>query len=179
MNDEQQAEQQQKKLGLGMIVGMWIVMLLLLTAFFAHWEDKQHNPNQQVMTVTENGVREVVLQRNNRSHYITDGRINGRDVVFMLDTGATDISIPERLAEQLGLKKGPRIMFETANGVAQGYLTRLESVAIGDIELHNIRASINPNVGDMEVLLGMSFLKHVEFTQRGDTLTLRQYLTEP
>jgi aspartyl protease family protein len=41
--------------------------------------------------------------------------------------------------------------------------------------LQQVRASINPNMQGNEVLLGMSFLKHLEFTQRGDSLTLRQY----
>jgi aspartyl protease family protein len=51
----------------------------------------------------------------------------------------------------------------------------LEKVSIGDISLEGVRASINPNVRDMDILLGMSFLKNLEFTQRGNTLILRQY----
>ena len=96
-------------------------------------------------------------------------------MTFMLDTGATDISVPQQLADELGLKKGARILFQTANGKSWGYSTVLDSVAIGNIELNNVRASINPNVSDLDILLGMTFLKHLEFTQRGESLTLRQY----
>ena len=170
------AQQKQKKLGLGMIIAMWAVVLFMLTGLFDKVDDHQRNPNQNVVTnVSVDGVREVVLQRNRQSHYVTSGDINGYEVEFMVDTGASDISIPLHVAEQIGLEKGPKIMFSTANGVAYGYATRLDSVAIGDIRLYNIRASINPNVGDMEILLGMSFLKHIEFTHSGNTLTLRQY----
>ena len=48
-------------------------------------------------------------------------------------------------------------------------------VAIGPIELSTVKASINPNMLGNEILLGMSFLKHLELLQRGDKLTLRQY----
>jgi aspartyl protease family protein len=65
--------------------------------------------------------------------------------------------------------------FYTANGVARGYGTEVREVRIGDIALHDLPASINPNVHDDIVLLGMSFLKKIEFTQRDDTLILRQY----
>ena len=47
--------------------------------------------------------------------------------------------------------------------------------ASGDISLQNVRATINPGYKSNQILLGMSFLKHLEFSQRGDTLTLRQY----
>jgi aspartyl protease family protein len=79
------------------------------------------------------------------------------------------------MAEKLGLRRGPAQQYNTANGVITGYLTRLNSVRLGDIELHDIRASINPRDQGDELLLGMSFLRELEFTQRGDTLTIRQY----
>lgn len=62
---------------------------------------------------------------------------------------------------------------QTANGNSIGYLTRLDSVALGPIELQGVQASINPGMNTDEVLLGMSFLKQVDFSQEGDTLHLR------
>lgn len=165
-----------RRFGVWMVIGMWIIVLWLLTAFFSEWYEREHNPNRNIATmVTDDGVRKVVLQRNRKGHYVSSGYINGQPVTFMLDTGASDISIPAGLARQLGLKKGAPLYFNTANGTIIGYSTSLNSVSIGDITLNTVRASINPNVGDMDVLLGMTFLKHLEFTQRGDTLTLRQY----
>ena len=172
-------ETQSRRMGLWMVVAMWLLVLWLLASFFANWFEKEHNPNQNfASTMTSDGVKEVVLQRNRRGHYVTPGMINDKQVVFMLDTGATDISVPLHLAEELGLKKGPRIVFQTAAGQSWGYGTVLDSVSIGNIELNNVRASINPNVADLDILLGMTFLKHLEFTQRGDSLTLRQYPTK-
>ncbi|MGD8566771.1 MAG: TIGR02281 family clan AA aspartic protease [Gammaproteobacteria bacterium] len=167
---------QTKRFGVWMVIGMWIIVLWLLTGFFSKLYEHEHNPNRNIATmVTDGGVREVVLQRNRKGHYVSSGDINGQPVTFMLDTGASDISIPARVASRLGLKKGAPLYFNTANGTVIGYSTVLNSVSIGDIALNNVRASINPNVSDMDILLGMSFLKHLEFTQRGDTLTLRQY----
>jgi aspartyl protease family protein len=53
-------------------------------------------------------------------------------------------------------------------------MATLDSVSVGDIELRGVRAGITPGLKTDEVLLGMSFLKHIEFTQRGDMLILRQ-----
>ncbi|HEY5603977.1 MAG TPA: TIGR02281 family clan AA aspartic protease [Gammaproteobacteria bacterium] len=165
-----------KRIGVWMVAAAWIVLLWLLTMFIGKWSEREYNPNQNVANMlTDEGAREVVLQRNRSGHYVTSGFINNKPVTFMLDTGATDISIPGRLADELGLERGATIYFQTANGPAAGYATMVDSVAIGHIQLNKVRASINPNVKDLDILLGMTFLKHLEFTQRGNTLTLRQH----
>lgn len=175
MDPNHSAENQPRKMGLWMVIAMWMIVLWLFTAFFAKWYEHEHNPNQNFASaITADGVREVVLQRNRQGHYVSSGYINDKRVTFMLDTGASDISIPLPIADELGLQRGVQIRYQTANGPAWGYSTVLDSVAIGNIELNDVRASINPNVNDLDILLGMTFLKHLEFTQRGDTLTLRQ-----
>jgi len=119
-------------------------------------------------------VRELTLQRNRFGHYVASGNINDTPVVFLLDTGASDVSVPENLARQIGLKRGRPMMYQTANGTITVFATRLDKVDLGGIVLRQVRASINPNMQGNEVLLGMSFLKHLEFSQRGNTLVLRQ-----
>lgn len=176
MTENSKAQDSSRKLGVGMVVAMWVVVLALLTAYFTHWQNEQFNPNRTLHnTADTSGVREVVLKRNRFGHYVATGAINGVPVVFMLDTGATDISIPQAVAEQLGLERGPVVYYQTANGDAKAYLTRLDNVSLGAITLQEVRAHINPNFQSDEVLLGMTFLKHLELTQQGDTLTLRQY----
>jgi len=63
----------------------------------------------------------------------------------------------------------------TANGTITVHNTTLATLSIGNITLSNVSASINPAMHDLEILLGMSALKDIEFTQRGDQLTLKQY----
>jgi len=159
-----------------MIIVAWVLLLAILAAYFQAELDQQRNPNREVVARTaDDGASEVVLERNRAGHYVSSGLVNGQRVEFMLDTGATDVSIPERVAARLGLEKGAPVRYRTANGEITAWLTRLDSVAIGPIELRDVRASINPGQRDGQVLLGMSVLKRLEFTQRGDTLILRPY----
>jgi aspartyl protease family protein len=164
-----------QKIGKGMWIAMWLLVLAMLTWFFNGALERQRNPNASPETRTDNLVSEVVLQRNRQGHYVATGLINAFPVEFLLDTGATDVSVPAGLASKLGLKKGARVIFQTANGTVAGHMTGLDHVQLGDIRLDGIRASINPGMQGESVLLGMSFLKHLEFTQRGDQLILRQY----
>ncbi len=168
--------QQTKRMGLGMQVLFWIALMTVLMLYFGDVLDRQRNPNQSVATeMTADGVREVELRRNRMGHYVTNGTINGQEVVFLLDTGATGVAIPEAVARRLDLRRGRPMVSNTANGQTRSYQTSLNEVGIGDIRLSNIDASITPGLQMREVLLGMSFLKYIEFTQRGNTLTLRQY----
>lgn len=171
-----EADKQQKKIGSGMIMAMWILLMLLLGYMFDHILDQQYNPNQNLQTLNPSaGVVELELKRNRYGHYVSSGQINGHAVTFMLDTGASDVSIPADTAHKIGLKQGRELIYQTANGPARVYATEIDEVALGGLKLNNIRATINPNVKNEDILLGMSFLKHLEFTQRGDSLTLRQY----
>jgi len=174
MTTHQQKEQ--KKLGALMITLMWIIIFVLLAFFFSDQLNKQKNPNQSPTTIkSSDGIKSLVLQRNRQGHYVSNGKINNIPVVFMLDTGATDVSIPEKIAQKLNLKKGPAAIYQTANGPVKVSMTRLQHISLGDISLNNVRATINPGFHSNEILLGMSFLKHLEFSQRGNKLTLKQY----
>jgi aspartyl protease family protein len=167
--------QEQKRMGTAMQALAWVVLLGLGVAYFGDLLDRQYNPNQALETrYGEGGVREVVLQRNKYGHYVTDGKINGMPVTFMLDTGATGVAIPAARASYLGLQRGRAFPTQTANGVSTSYAVNLDQVSVGAIELYDVAAGITPGLQTEEILLGMSFLKHIEFTQRGNTLILRQ-----
>jgi aspartyl protease family protein len=162
--------------GKTMMIAGWIIGIGLLSLLFNNVLEKQINPNQRIAArMNDSGVREVVLQRNRYGHYVANGEINGHTVEFLLDTGASDVSVPQSLAGRLGLKPGQPITYNTANGTITAYRTSIGDLRLGNIALQDIPASINPNKGDETILLGMSFLKHLEFTQRGDTLIIRQY----
>ncbi len=164
------------KIGKGMLIASWVLILGLLTVFFSDLLDQQNNPNSAPASQTNaQGAKEVRLQRNRYGHYVANGKINGHSVVFLLDTGATSVSIPETVARKIGLHRGREQRVSTANGSVTTYTAQLDSVSLGHISLHQINGHINPHSDEEEVLLGMSFLKHLEFTQRGDELILRQY----
>jgi aspartyl protease family protein len=151
----------------------WIIGFFLLALMFDHILDKQQNPNQSVQTVYRDGAQEIVLRRNRQGHYLFNGQINGHQVTFLVDTGATTTSIPLHLAQRLNLEKGYRFGVETANGSSYAYTTRLDSLMLGDIEFNNVQASLNPGLQGDEILLGMNVLKHMELVQRNDVLILK------
>ena len=149
----------------------WVALLFLLTLFFTDYVEDKRNPNRNLNLVSHD-TGEVVLQRNRGGHYVAPGRINGEPVTFLLDTGATQVSVPEALADKIGLEKGRRQQTMTANGVISVHTTQLDSVRLGGIELRDVTASINPYMPDDTVLLGMSFMQHLDMVQLGNELTL-------
>lgn len=152
-----------------MFVLAFALMIGLVAFFFSDFLERRQNPNQSLSST----VDEVVLKRNRYGHYVAPGAINGQPVVFLLDTGATRVSIPAGLASRLGLKRGAPGIANTANGQVTVYSTTLDSVSLGGITQQGVRGSINPGMDGEEILLGMTFLKHLELVQRGDTLLLR------
>ncbi len=164
------------KIGKGMIYASWVLALLMLTLLFNNYLEKQHNPNQTISVSTDKGgAREVTLQQNRLGHYVATGFVNGQKVTFLLDTGATTISIPGNLANKLGLDLEQPHRVRTANGDTIAYQTMLKQVRLGSIELYNLKASIAPQMRGSELLLGMNFMRHLEMVQRDNQLTLRQH----
>lgn len=152
----------------------WLLALGVLTYGFSEYLARERNPNRAVQSRTHDGGIEVRLQQNRFGHYYVGGYINGEAVEFVVDTGATQVSVPAHLADRLKLRAGPPVPVGTANGTVTVYLTRLDEVRVGDIAVRDVKAHLNPGMDGDEILLGMSFLRELEFTQRGDTLTLRQ-----
>ncbi|MBF4556947.1 MAG: TIGR02281 family clan AA aspartic protease [Pseudomonadales bacterium] len=163
-----------KRAGRVFMVLAWCAALFLATRFFGQWEARQENPNVVVNSEQGEGFIEVKLVSNRQGHFVASGQINGQPVDFMLDTGATDVSIPAEMAKQLKLEEGFGVTLSTANGLSQGYRTRIDRLQVGDIVLRDVRALVAPGLGGKQVLLGMSALNKLEFTQRGGTMLLRQ-----
>jgi aspartyl protease family protein len=120
------------------------------------------------------GRGSVTLAPDPRGHFIADGAINGVYVRFLVDTGATYVSLPANEAQRLGLdyRKGVRGYTNTANGVTPVYRMMLDSVTLGDITLYNVTASVHEGAGLDIALLGMSFLNRTEMRREGQHLTL-------
>ena len=165
-----------KSMGQGMLVISFALGLGLLTMLFDGILDDQANPNREPQyRLTDRGTREVVLERNRQGHYVAGGEVNGVPVTFLLDTGATDVAIPENIARAAGLRAGYSGQASTANGVVTVYSTTVDELVLGNITLHDVEASITPSMDGDTILLGMSALGRVEFMQQGSTLTLRQH----
>ena len=154
-----------------MLAVAWLLIFGGIYWYFNGWEATQNNPNSAQVLRGQQG--ELTLIRNRAGHYVADGEINGRRVTFLLDTGATAGALPSALSRELGVKLGAAVTVQTANGSAAGYETRLDSVRLGPIEMRDVGALVANGLDTETVLLGMSFLKRVEFMQREDRLILR------
>lgn len=110
-----------------------------------------------------------------RGHFVVPGSINGVGMRFLVDTGATFISLGAADARRarIDAAKGTPGMTMTANGPARVWRVRLESVKLGSITLRDVDASVHEQ--DMPVvLLGMSFLNRMEIHRDGSSMTLTQ-----
>ncbi|WP_254700656.1 TIGR02281 family clan AA aspartic protease [Paraglaciecola mesophila] len=169
----QAAQASQSPLGKWMLILAWAAGLGLLTLLFHKQLAQQLNPNSAPQSHIRGERIEVQLQQNRYGHYVTSGLINAQPVVFMLDTGATNVSIPSALGPSLGLTPGRQAWVQTANGRLRVAQTSIDELQIGGIVLRNVSAHLNPGMMGNEILLGMSALKQVEFAQRGEQLILR------
>lgn len=115
----------------------------------------------------------TTILADSRGHFITTGQINGISVRFLVDTGATSVSLSGAEAKSLGInyRSGTRGVARTANGSIPVYLIRLDNVRVGDITLNNVEASVSEGPGHI-ALLGMSFLNRTQMNRDGDRLTL-------
>jgi len=155
---------------------LWIAAIGLLGALYLLFSMLENGGSGTVSSVDSSGAAMVVLEQDRNGHYEAEGQINGRSVTFLVDTGATDVALPESTARALGLDFGPRVQVMTAAGPANAWLTRLDEVVVGGIRRNNVRASITS--GEFNgILLGMSFLKHYSLQQEGGKLVIREFGT--
>ncbi len=115
------------------------------------------------------------LNADTKGHFLTLGTVNGAVVRFMVDTGATLVSLGASDARRANIdySKGEPGLMTTANGVAKVWRVKLDAVRVGDIVLTDIDGAVQE--GEMPVvLLGMSFLNRMEMRRDGETLTLRR-----
>jgi len=155
-----------------MIALVWILVLGGGTLLANQWIKGVEESKITVQTYTDGTAPKLTLRADRYGQYELTGSANGQDVRFLLDTGATEISIPTKVANRLNLIRGRGYPVSTANGQVTVYSTQLDEVSIGPFTLKNVSAHINPGMNGDVALLGMSFLRHFEMFQRSGELTI-------
>jgi len=121
-------------------------------------------------------VAATVLRADGRGQFMVKAVINGVPVPAVIDTGASGVLVNWDQALQMGIdpRQGQRVITQTANGRATVYAVTFARVQVGDIVLVNVPGAVAEGGADRLpiVLIGMSFLKHVEMRRSGDTMTL-------
>ena len=117
------------------------------------------------------GAGVVTIERSYDQHFYVEGSINGRPVIFLIDTGATSVTVGEDLARMLGLGNGVAADFNTAGGRVVGRIVPNNVVQVGGIRVDGLRVAVNPSL--RQALLGQNFLNKIALTQDADRLVLR------
>lgn len=122
-------------------------------------------------------VKEVQVWRDTTGMYTTVGSINGLPVPFLVDTGATKVAMNSAQARRLGIDyrvNGSPSVVTTASGVERAWSVTLDTVKVGDLELHNVGAVVLDGAQPEKTLLGMSYLGQLEIINAGRLMTLRK-----
>lgn len=119
--------------------------------------------------------KRIVMTADGQGHFMPQGKINGKSVQFLVDTGASVVAIGEPEAKRIGLPylQGQRVMLSTANGSAVGYELKLDQVVLGDVVAYDVTAVVTPQAMPF-VLLGNSFLTKFQMNRTNDQMTLEK-----
>jgi aspartyl protease family protein len=116
----------------------------------------------------------VILTHAPSGHYWAKGKVNGNDVTFIVDTGATHVVLNKEQAMALDIELGNKeVEMGTASKIETVYQVLLDTVSVGDIKMHNIPALITKHTYPQEPLLGMSFLQHFDISQENGRMILK------
>ncbi len=160
-------------------------LLLIFAGVFARFADKAltEHPAPTAMVATPEpavpaGGRTVVIPRDSRGHFQVNARVDGKQMGFMVDTGASVIALTAADARRLGLRPSQReftAAVQTANGTVRAAPTQLDRVEIDGVTVRNVAALIMPDEVLGENLLGLSFLSKLRrFEYSNGKLILEQ-----
>lgn len=126
----------------------------------------------------QTAARTVSIPRDARGHFQVNGRVDGKSMAFMVDTGASVIALTARDAARLGIRPPQRDFtaeVKTANGTVRAALVQLSRVEIEDVSVRDVAALVVPDEALSENLLGLSFLSKLRrFEYANGKLVLEQ-----
>ncbi len=119
----------------------------------------------------------IIITPDRGGMYNISGSINGSHVSFVVDTGATLVSMNSNIAKKVGIDyklKGKKAHSNTASGKSKIYIVNLKKVKVGDIELRNIEGAVHEGDFPLTTLLGMSFLSKLDMKREGRIMELQK-----
>ena len=144
---------------------------------FENGVEKQFSLNQSINQAFKKPTNnKLTVYSNNSGMFLMPGEINGRKTRFLLDTGATFISMSSVEADKLGLSylSAGKGMVQTASDVVPVWKIKLDNVKVGGISVSNVEAVVLNGSNPKPILLGMSFLKHLKMQRNGAAMLIEQ-----
>lgn len=137
------------------IVAFWLAMLSGMYLIFDHVESRK----QLTLTPHLGTAGELIIPRGIDGHFRIPGTVNGEPVRFLVDTGASLVTVSEGLAQAAGLRGGQPASFRTANGEVPGRIVRGVPVEAGGLHVGSVNVAVGLSGRDDEMaLLGQNFL---------------------
>ncbi len=155
-----------------MIALLWVLVLGGGTWLAQGWLDARKADKAPQWSSDGSGRQTLVLKADRYGQFALSGSANDEEVLFLIDTGASGISIPGVVARTMNLPQGRPFDVMTANGSTRVYRTQLDKLTIGPFTQYNVTAHINPGLEGNTALLGMNFLRHYELLHRRGELTI-------
>ena len=165
------------------IAGLFLAIGIIFTGYAERVLDvpaapKAAAPPAMPQSQSRTPGRTVVIPRDSRGHFQVDGRVDGKRIGFMVDTGASVIALTARDAARLGIRPTSREFtaeVKTANGTVRAARTLLNRVEIDDVTVRDVAALVVPDEALSENLLGLSFLSRLRrFEYSNGKLVLEQ-----
>ncbi|HZE90149.1 MAG TPA: retropepsin-like aspartic protease [Rhizobacter sp.] len=148
------------------VVTVWLVAGLLVFLGFQAWERRQ----QQARFQAQGDVIEI--RRGADGHYHWPGRINGRAVDFLIDTGATGTAMSQALATQLGLKVIGQVQSHTAGGTVDASVVQANLSLNGGVKVERMHIAALRGLDDEQPLLGMDVLSKLRWQQHQGVMSI-------
>jgi aspartyl protease family protein len=147
----------------------WPAMVLALVGVVFFAADRLTRTPAVVHAVPGQTI-EIPVARD--GHYYLEGAINGVPIQFMIDTGATYVSVSEEFARKARLPEGITGYFSTANGTVEGKIVKDQLIEAEGFRATGLSVAVTP-LGGKKGLLGQNFLRRFEVTQSADVMRLR------
>lgn len=162
--------QKTARLGAFAIAAVWLVVAGVLYLVFERMEQNR----QDSLKPYALSSGELVIPRQRDGHFHVEGEVNRQPVRFLVDTGASHVSVSQALATQAGLPAGQSITLSTASGQRPGQLVRNVPVRAGHLVINDTTIAVGlSGMQPEQALLGQAFLKHFDIEIRRDEMVLR------
>jgi aspartyl protease family protein len=152
---------------------MWMVLLWCLIGGALYLMVRSFVPGFGPVRVQAAGADELLLSPDRSGNYTVPGAINGVPVTFLVDTGASTVSVSARAADRMGLSGCQGIASQTANGSTSGCLALARELRFGPFTARDVRVAVLPHLSGGTALLGMNLLSRMRMVQQDGHLELR------